>query len=349
MHAQVEKSKADNSRAVGNSVARKQSGVVPVFQFINNRPALASQDKLQVMANNSPQIKQLRVFQEMANTVPQLPRMRPSLMSEISPLVQKRGIEEDKLLQGEFAPVPKMELEVVQRVNGDGEEEQDLAGAVGDAATAVTTIAGDTGLGAAMESIAELAEGAGGAQEVLAGSEVVPRLTGAARALNTVAGFVGRDVPIVGQVASAVEFTQSMFQKLPAARTEASQARSDLADPDLEMGRTQAEREQRVEAAENARSEVIAEAASQAGSVTGVPLLDKTASLAATAVTQGPAAAAEQARTGATSTAATLYSAAQRSSQLAYDGVAQWLEHREQARDDMAYTDLLDRMERGEL
>jgi hypothetical protein len=96
-------------------------------------------------------------------------------------------------------------------------------------------------------------------------------------------------------------------------------------------------------------NEAVAEAAGQAGGVTGIPFADKAADLTATVVAEGPSAAVERVQTGATAKAATLFGAAQNSSRLAYNSVAQWLESRERNRANKEHSDLLDRMERGDL
>ncbi len=57
MYAKVEKTKENKSRAVANSVTQNKSGVMQGFGFVNNRPEVIVQRKLQEMANNSPQIQ----------------------------------------------------------------------------------------------------------------------------------------------------------------------------------------------------------------------------------------------------------------------------------------------------
>jgi hypothetical protein len=62
MYAQVEKPKENKSRAVANSVAQKQSGTKPTFQFVDNRPEATAQRKIQSVANSS--MKTAKVTQQ---------------------------------------------------------------------------------------------------------------------------------------------------------------------------------------------------------------------------------------------------------------------------------------------
>ena len=48
MYAQIEKSKETKSMAVANSVAQKKSQVKQGFGFLDNRPEVVAQRKLQV-------------------------------------------------------------------------------------------------------------------------------------------------------------------------------------------------------------------------------------------------------------------------------------------------------------
>jgi len=67
MYAQVEKPKENKSHSVQNAVSPKQSGGKSTFQFVDNRPEVIAQRKLQEMANNSPQAKQASQLQAMAD------------------------------------------------------------------------------------------------------------------------------------------------------------------------------------------------------------------------------------------------------------------------------------------
>lgn len=55
MYAQVEKPKENQSRAVANTAAQKKSNVKQGFGFVDNRPEVVAQRKLQEMTNKSPQ------------------------------------------------------------------------------------------------------------------------------------------------------------------------------------------------------------------------------------------------------------------------------------------------------
>ncbi len=300
------------------------------------------------MANNSSQVKQLKSFQELANKSPQVRQA-----TQFETLAENHSSQQEQRHTGpgKSSWTPQLKNQVIQRNGGDSDEEEEsaVAGAVGDVATIASLVPG-TGLGEAMESIADLAEGAGGTQEVLDSTQsVLTRLTGAIKGLNTVAGFFGRNIPYVGQATSAAQLAESLITSIPSARAEASEARSDLANPDLEIGRSAEEREQRVEATASASNRAMVEAASQAGGITGIPLADKVASVAATAVSEGPSAAARSTLTGVVSTATTLLGAARQSSQMAHKALVQYRENQERERAEGDYDDLLNRMERGEL
>lgn len=294
------------------------------------------------IVNNSPRVLQLNAFQEMANNSPQA----------------KQAAQFHKIANSNNTNVlnPQSLGGVIQRADGpegaDGEEAgggegNNVLEAVGDAATVVSAITGDSSVGEAMETLAEFAEGAGGAQEALTTAEVLPKILGGGKALNTVASFAGKNIPFLGTAISSVELAQSALQTVPEARAEVNAAQEDVDQPDLEMGRTQEEREERLSAAIEAQNEAMAEMAGQAGGLSGVPLMDKAASLATTAVTEGPQAAAEQLTTGVTNTAYTLANATRATLGYAYSGAMDWFQKRLQAQEEQDYTNQLDLMEQG--
>jgi hypothetical protein len=61
MYAQVEKSKENKSKAVANSVAQKKNIGSQGLGFVDNRPQVIAQRKLQDMAGNSPQNDNLTI------------------------------------------------------------------------------------------------------------------------------------------------------------------------------------------------------------------------------------------------------------------------------------------------
>jgi hypothetical protein len=73
MNTHAEKTQENKSQSVSTQIAQKQSGG-STFQFVDNRPEVVAQRKLQEMANNSPQVSQLRALQDMANNSPQAKR-----------------------------------------------------------------------------------------------------------------------------------------------------------------------------------------------------------------------------------------------------------------------------------
>lgn len=67
MYEQVEKPKENKSRVVTNSVTQKRSNGRKGFSFVDNRPEVIAQRKLQEKANNSSQAKQAAQLQAMAD------------------------------------------------------------------------------------------------------------------------------------------------------------------------------------------------------------------------------------------------------------------------------------------
>jgi hypothetical protein len=71
MYEQVEKPKANKSRAVANSVAQKKSNVRQGFGFVDNRPEAIMQKKLQEVAIKSTQAIPSMLFQKMTDVTSQ--------------------------------------------------------------------------------------------------------------------------------------------------------------------------------------------------------------------------------------------------------------------------------------
>lgn len=71
MNIHADKMQENKSHSVANALSKKQSDGVSTFQFVDNRPEVVDQRKLQEMANNSLSVTQLRTFQDMANNSPQ--------------------------------------------------------------------------------------------------------------------------------------------------------------------------------------------------------------------------------------------------------------------------------------
>ena len=67
MYAQVEKPKENKSRAVANSVTQKKGNVKQGFGFVDNRPEVVVQRKLQEMAKKNSQVTQLKGIQQKAD------------------------------------------------------------------------------------------------------------------------------------------------------------------------------------------------------------------------------------------------------------------------------------------
>ena len=67
MNAHANKSQENNNQAAVPSASQSQGGGEGVFQFIDDRPENASQQKLQELADNTPQATQFKFLQNMAN------------------------------------------------------------------------------------------------------------------------------------------------------------------------------------------------------------------------------------------------------------------------------------------
>lgn len=67
MNTHAEKTQENKSQSITNELARKRGGGESTFQFVDSRPQVVAQKKLQEMANNSPQAKQASQLQAIAN------------------------------------------------------------------------------------------------------------------------------------------------------------------------------------------------------------------------------------------------------------------------------------------
>jgi hypothetical protein len=71
MNTHADKTQENKSQSITSDTSQKQGSDKATFQFVDNRPEVVAQRKLQEMANNSQQVSQLKVFQDMANNSPQ--------------------------------------------------------------------------------------------------------------------------------------------------------------------------------------------------------------------------------------------------------------------------------------
>jgi hypothetical protein len=71
MNTHADKTQENKSQSITSDTSQKQGSDKATFQFVDNRPEVVAQRKLQEMANNSQQVKQLMAFQDMANNSPQ--------------------------------------------------------------------------------------------------------------------------------------------------------------------------------------------------------------------------------------------------------------------------------------
>lgn len=104
MYKQVEKLQENKNQPAAHAVSQRQSDRESTFQFIDNRPEAAAQQKLQEMASNSPQVQQLRAFQDMANNshqtkqITQLQIMAYNHSPQLQQLIQKKEHNNSSLI-----------------------------------------------------------------------------------------------------------------------------------------------------------------------------------------------------------------------------------------------------------
>lgn len=106
MYKQIEKPKENKSRSLDNSVTQKNN-VMQAFGFVDNRPKVVIQSKLQEMANNSPKVIRLNAKQQMTNNDTQVkkPEMSANTVLQREKLTLEQGESVGKIvysLQGEI-------------------------------------------------------------------------------------------------------------------------------------------------------------------------------------------------------------------------------------------------------
>ena len=67
MYEQAKKTTVNKNQSVANALSQKQSNGDSTFQFVDNRPEVIAQSKLQETANNSPRVKQVAQLKAMAD------------------------------------------------------------------------------------------------------------------------------------------------------------------------------------------------------------------------------------------------------------------------------------------
>ena len=98
MNTHVDKTQVNKSQPVVNAVSQMQRSSESTFQFVDNRPEIIAQRKLNEMANNSPQTMKAAQLQAISD-------------NSSKSIIQKQGIEEEELLQAKFEPLQMMEEE----------------------------------------------------------------------------------------------------------------------------------------------------------------------------------------------------------------------------------------------
>src|SRR5665648_922104 len=114
MNIHTDKTQKNKSQSVDRNDSSKQNTAETSFQFADNRPETNVQRKLNEMANNSPEGKQAAQLKAIANKHSENPIQKKGLEDEemlqgkFNP-IQKKGLEEEELLQGKFEPIQKKE------------------------------------------------------------------------------------------------------------------------------------------------------------------------------------------------------------------------------------------------
>jgi hypothetical protein len=97
MNTHADKTQENKNESIASDTSQKQGSDESTFQFVDNRPEVVAQRKLQEMANNSQQVSQLKVFQDMANNSPQtqqaaqLQAMADNSSSQQKPIQKKEN------------------------------------------------------------------------------------------------------------------------------------------------------------------------------------------------------------------------------------------------------------------
>lgn len=104
MHTRAYKTQEHKNQSHANGGSQMQIGGESTFQFVDNRPEVVAQRKLQDIANNSPQVSQLKAFQEMANNSPKLKKSAilqnmVNTRSSDQSIYQRKTIEHDRRMQ----------------------------------------------------------------------------------------------------------------------------------------------------------------------------------------------------------------------------------------------------------
>jgi len=96
MNTHADKTLENKSQTVANRLPKLQSKSESTFQFVDNRPEVIAQRKLQEAISNSPRVQQLKAYHEMANNSPQVSQLRAIQdMANNSPQVKQLRAYQD--------------------------------------------------------------------------------------------------------------------------------------------------------------------------------------------------------------------------------------------------------------
>ena len=113
------KTRENQSRAIGHQAAPKSADRTASLQFVDNRQETAQLKTLQSLANNSPQTKQTEHMLGSTAQRQEIPEEEELQMkSESAPLQRQLEEEEEELLQGKFETVQRQEEEEEELLQG---------------------------------------------------------------------------------------------------------------------------------------------------------------------------------------------------------------------------------------
>jgi hypothetical protein len=96
MNTHADKTQENKNESIASDTSQKQGSDKATFQFVDNRPEVVAQRKLQEMANNSQQVSQLKVFQDIANNSPQTKQV-----AQLQPMATESASEQQQPTQKE--------------------------------------------------------------------------------------------------------------------------------------------------------------------------------------------------------------------------------------------------------
>jgi len=135
MNTHSDKTSGNKDQVVANGMSQKSTGATSTFQFADNRPETIAQRKLQSMVNNNPEnivqkkgIEEEELLQGKFNSLQMKAPEEEELLQGKFETVQKQGLEEEEPLQGKFNPVQMKGPEEEEMLQGKFDPVQKKAG-----------------------------------------------------------------------------------------------------------------------------------------------------------------------------------------------------------------------------